>query len=121
MRKRNFLYYVDTIFWWSFYALPIIVLIIGSHRHFDSVVADSNTFWGFFDVLQSGVIFTALTGLFGTGGVLPLFDTNSVVFLCATWFLSAILIHIVVDIIAFVPRLFHTFIDFLTKRGKDNE
>lgn len=121
MRKRNFLYYIDTIFWWVVYSLPVIILIIASTRHFSAVVTNPNVFGALFAVLENSPIHACLTGFFGTAGVLPLWDSDSVIFLCATWFCSAILIHIVVDIIVFLPRIFHNFIDFLTKRGKDNE
>lgn len=120
MRKKTILYFVDTVFWWTVYALPVIVLLIGSNNNLSGIVDNSVAFNNLFSVLDNSVIYQALYGLFGYGGVLPVLGTSSVLFRFLTWFVVANLCHIAVDILLFIPRMAHKFIDILTSRGADN-
>lgn len=120
MRKKTILYFVDTVFWWTVYALPVIVLVIGSNRHLLDIVNSSSTLLNLFNVLEDSVIYTSLVGLFGTGGVLPVVSSDSILFSFLTWFVVTNLCHIAVDVLLFIPRMAHKFIDVLTSRGVDN-
>ena len=120
MRKRTILHFVDTVFWWIVYALPVIVLLIVSNNSFIDTVDTGNALRNFFYVAQNNPVYTAIVGLFGQNGVLPFFSSGSYVFIILTWFVATNLCHIAVDVLLFIPRMAHKFIDILTSRGADN-
>lgn len=119
MRKKTILYFVDTVFWWTVYALPVILLVIGNNNFSSDTVA-GDILRNFFYLVADNPIVTALVGLFGDEGVLPFFSSSSYIFIILTWFVAANLCHIAVDVILFIPRMAHKFIDILTSRGADN-
>lgn len=119
MRKKTILYFVDTVFWWTVYALPVVILLICSNNSFGEALSGS-LLRNFFCITQNNPIFTALVGLFGNGGILPFFSSGSYIFVILTWFVAANLCHIAVDVLLFIPRMAHKFIDILTSRGADN-
>ena len=69
---------------------------------------------GFF-VPWSNVITETLTGVFGENGVFPILSDNVVMFL--TYFCVMGLAHLVVDVLLFLPRLFHGWIDHFGRRA----
>lgn len=119
MRKRNFLYYVDTVFWWVLYALPFISWLImlssdftGS-REFEAFLISngfaSNTFIS--DCLNAAI---GVTSASGDPGVFPILPDTAVY--CLSWFVSVFIAHLMVDFLLFIPRLAHSWMnDFLTK------
>lgn len=120
MRKKTILHFVDTVFWWTVYALPVIVLLIASNNSFVDALGSGSFLRNFFYITQNNPVFTAIVGLFGQDGVLPFFSSGSYIFTILTWFVAANLCHIAVDILLFIPRMAHKLIDVLTSRGADN-
>lgn len=120
MRKKTILYFVDTVFWWTVYALPVIVLLIASNNFFVDALGSGGALRNFFYITKNNPVYTALVGLFGLNGILPFFGSGSYVFIILTWFVVTNLCHIVVDVLLFIPRMAHKFIDILTSRGADN-
>lgn len=109
MRKRNFNHIVDTVFWYFIYTFPLlIVLVMSIHRGETISLSEFFTTNGY-NVLSNGLIYDALSSLFGADGILPLFSGDSGVLYMASWFISCMLIHLAVDFIVFIPRLAHKF------------
>ena len=106
MRKRTQNHLFDNIMWYLIYLLPLICLVLA----FASGVTDL-TISGLMSqlglqVLTDNVIYTNLVGIFGTGGVFPLFD-NLEILSYLTYFISVFIIHLFVDFLLFIPRLAH--------------
>lgn len=120
MRKKTILYFVDTVFWWTVYAIPVILLFIGSSNSLGEGTLLGDIFRNFFYFVTNNPIHTALIGLFGDNGVLPFFGQYSYIYVILTWFVATNLCHIAVDVLLFIPRMAHKFIDILTSRGADN-
>lgn len=116
MRKRNLMCLFDTIFWYILYAFPFLSYFfmlwgggVNSPMSFPAWLDD-------LDLSYSSFIFTNLKAVFGTGGVLPLFY-ESILF-CFSWFISCVIIHIMVDVLLFIPRLSHNWLEKFTS-GRD--
>lgn len=114
MRKRNVDHIADTVFWYLLYSLPFLAYL------FMFFTANSVPFTQFFtDNLgfvfsSSNPVFSALSQLFGSDGVLPLFANDSFIII-ATWFISVFVVHLAVDIILFIPRFCHKFLSKSTQ------
>ena len=115
MRKKNFAFALDNLFWFIVYLLPIFAYLI----HL-STVGNVSTFYDFFTsnillVDVNNVFISSITGIFGTGGVLPLFDTSSpsamgvVVYL--SYFVLTYFVHFCVDVLMLLPRLLMNCMD----------
>lgn len=99
----------DYIFWYSLYMLPIILLVL------NWCCAGQISFAGVFDIvglniLTDNIVFTALTGVFGVGGVFPVFQ-NTIILEYLTYFIMLVIIHIMVDVLLFIPRFCHKLLD----------
>lgn len=124
MRTRTQKNLFDNIFWYTIYSLPLIitfftVLVNGmihtqdSSYTFDFInILNSNL--SYFNV-ESSVVYTTLVDIFGSSStILPLFNNNTL-FMYLAYFVNCIIIHLMVDIIAVVPRLGHKLIDKVIK------
>lgn len=120
MRKRNIKYTTDTIFWYIIYLLPVLILLLSllTTPLADVVTIVENST---FAELGNTFIFQTLDDIFGINGVLPLFTgtTNVFVLYYMTYFVSVMLLHLLVDFILFIPRLAHKFLGKLWG-GKDD-
>lgn len=117
MRKKNMSYKSDLIMWYFIYLLPLIIFAISCIRH---DVSDVFTYYQttFLTGMSSNVIYTAINQIFGSdpNAILPLFTGNwNFIIYYATYFIGALLIHLCVDFLAFIPRLAHKWLDCLTK------
>lgn len=114
MRKRNVKNLFDTIFWYLIYAFPLIAYLINTSINgviaFESFITTLG-----FDFVSSNVITQGLVAIFGSSGILPLFITNAPLYIFA-WFVWCLIIHVMVDALAFLPRLCHSFEDSFTTR-----
>lgn len=114
MRKRTVANLADTIFWYLVYMLPVIgylLYLIAEPASGTSLVSFSS----FFDTIGIGfvsdnLIITTLKGIFGTGGIFPLFSTDTP-FIIFGWFICSFILHLAVDFILFIPRLCHKWFD----------
>lgn len=109
MRKKSISYFFDILFWSSVYALPLIVLIISAYNK--DIVSFSSVLSSIGVDCTNNIVYTTLVDVFGTGGVFPMFANNSI-FEFATYFILANILHLIVDVLVFIPRLVH---DFLSK------
>lgn len=110
LRKRNFAFAIDNIFWLVIYLLPILCYLV----YLGNASSVDLTFYTFFNdnilaLLPDNVFVTSIFGIFGTGGVLPFFNTSSPDVLGVVYFLSYFVlcyfIHFCVDILMLLPRM----------------
>lgn len=115
MRKRNFAFVIDSIFWFLVSAMPIVLYGLSFlSRNYTPVALDN--FFTFIGAEQdTTVVYGVLLDIFGTSGVLPLFDSPEI-FTILSYFVNVQIIHLAVDFLLFIPRLAH---DFLKRFGGD--
>lgn len=99
------------IFMWSLiYMLPLIILILFFDRNTLTSFSDVFTMLNL-DIISNNVIYSALVTLFGsTSNVVPIF-TNNDILLYLSYFILMNFVHIIVDILLFLPRWCHKLID----------
>lgn len=113
MRKRTIKTLADTIFWYALYFLPIIVLLITCiHNPITSVSNVINTLG--LNVLQDSIVFTSLSSIFGTGGVLPFFQSPDIL-IFFTYYICVYILHLLVDFVIFIPRIAHKWLNHFTQ------
>ena len=113
MRKRTIKCLADTIFWYALYFLPILILILMSiHNPITSISSVISTLG--LNVLQDNIIFTTLSDIFGSGGVLPFFQSTDLI-LFFTYYICVYLLHLLVDFVIFIPRLAHKWLNHFTQ------
>lgn len=114
MTKKKISHIFDKLFWGLVMLLPLIVYVVyiiktGNIYSFDLVFTDFG-----FGLDTSNVIYTTLTSIFGVvvGGTsnIPAFISNGVM-LYITYIVLIELIHLVVDILLYIPRIAMKFID----------
>lgn len=59
-----------------------------------------------FEFATDNIIVNSLSDIFGTGGIMPMFD-NDTPFIIFAWFIGVYLLHLLVDFILFIPRIAH--------------
>lgn len=116
MRKKTIKVLSDTIFWYALYFLPILVLLLMSIHNPLTSISNVMTTLGLEILTIDNVIYTTLSSIFGTGGVLPFF-TSPDILLYMTYFCSVLILHLLVDFILFIPRMAHKWL----KRGFQDE
>ena len=78
MRKRNFAFAIDILFWNIVYMLPIFVLLTYTWSS-GTLVSLSDVFNGLnLNILTDNIVLTNLSSVFGTGGVFPIFQNNTI-------------------------------------------
>lgn len=125
MRKRSVNHIADTIFWYVVYMFPIILTIVQTFSlpH----IGNLDGFDGFFELLavnlrtlgcnSNGIIVSTLSDIFGEGGILPLFN-NGIIFGYAQWFVGTLIVHLAVDVLLFLPRIAHKWLDDFSKKER---
>lgn len=118
MKKTTISDILDNLFWYIIYTLPIILYLfyICAINSDISVIDFFNLYFSF---ASDNIIFSSLVSLFGSEGVLSLFSSDSFIFYFCSYFVSAFLLHLAVDVLLFVPRFCHKVMgDFFCKGGK---
>lgn len=127
MRKRNIVKIADTIFWYSLYLLPVVGYLIyvsafGQNPGFNSsdtgvnvIVMSIQSYLSYSGLIpiSSNVIYNTLNSLFGTGQTLPL--VSNTVILILTYYVSLFIMHLIVDVLLFIPRFAMKWMDEFTK------
>lgn len=103
--KRNILAIFEKLTWGLIAALPILAYIVKAKN--GAIFADVITEFGIYD---ESTVYTVLSDFFSPTGFLPIVESESVL-LYFTWFIMVEIAHVVVDIIAFLPRWAHDIID----------
>lgn len=120
MRKRTVNHLADTIFWYILYFLPVICYLLFMFNHSGSISTVSPI--GFtqylndigFTMASDNLLIFTMRGLFGSSGVLPLFNTD-VPFIILAWFVGVYLLHLAIDILIFIPRMCHKWLNMFCK------
>ncbi len=114
MRKRTIAHIADTLFWYLLYALPLLMYLINAVRHdtvpFVTFMTDNLGFM----FSATNPFLTALNEIFGSAGILPLFTSDAALYL-ACWFISMLIVHLLVDFVVFIPRLAHKWLNKATQ------
>lgn len=119
MRKRNIEKVADTVFWFGVYALPLIAYCIYLGQQGNGTIIDFGNFlqnMGL-SIINNNVVYTALDSIFGANGILPTFASAGALNFFA-YFVNCLILHLAVDVIAFIPRFAHKLIDNFA-RGVD--
>ncbi len=109
MRKRTIKYLCDNIFWYTIYLLPVIFALIYWFKTGSSNLSTIMSTGGF-SILSTNVIYTSLSSLFGVDGIFPLFQSPDIL-MFLTYFVSVMIIHLAVDVLLFIVRLAHDWLD----------
>lgn len=120
MRKKTLKTLFDSLFWYFVYLLPLILLTVSIFR--TGTITSLSSVMGSIgvNILENNFIYTSLLDIFGTGGIFPLFiQTDLLMFL--TYFISAFLLHLFVDIILFIPRFAMNLSDNFGKKVGSND
>lgn len=113
MRKRTIKRLADTIFWYGLYFLPIIILIVMSiHNPITSVSSVISTLG--LNIITDNVIYSTLSQIVGTGGILPLFSSPDIL-IFFTYYISVFVLHLLVDIVLFIPKIAHKWLNCFTQ------
>lgn len=112
MRKKSISCLFDNLMWYLLYLLPLFLLLIYLVR--TGTVVDLSTIFSDFglDILTNNQILVALSSLFGSSGVVPLFASESIL-VYFSYFISVFVVHLAVDFLLFIPRLAHKWLNKL--------
>lgn len=107
MRKSKIF---DNLLWYSLYMLPIILIVLawskGQFLPLTQVLESAGL-----SLLTNNVVYDALVSMFGSASeYLPTFLSDGVIEYLA-YFIMLMIIHIVVDVLLFIPRYCHKLID----------
>lgn len=115
--KNRFCYKLDKTFWWIVALLPVLCYIL--YVGFGDVRTSTGSLYTLPDFFVSfimngvgfsgNVVWKALSEIFGSSGVFPIFVSDSPLFLF-NWFIWVELFHLFFDVIVFIPRLAHKWI-----------
>lgn len=120
MRKKTVNHLADTIFWYLIYFMPIILYLcfliggnfVGNQLNDLSLATFFNNLG--LNFVTDNVILSALNSIFGINGVLPIFNELAPLYIFS-WFISAVIIHLFVDFLLFIPRLAHKWLNVFTQ------
>jgi hypothetical protein len=112
MRKKTLNDLIDNIFWYAIYMLPILCMLLVIYQTGAFVSLSSALSSVGLGILIDNPILLTISGIFGAGGVLPLFQsTDILVYIC--YFVSVFILHLLVDFVLFIPRLCHKWMKSL--------
>lgn len=120
MRKRTIANLVDSAFWFLVSILPLALYLITCLSYKLQSATDSLTaflpFMKSLGLVDSGLIYSSLSDLFGSSGILPLFSAdNNAILLFLSYFVSVQIVHLAVDFLLFIPRLAHKYMNTFTQ------
>lgn len=123
MRKRTVSNFFDNLMWYMIYLLPFIITIITTISATNVHFGTGNFNFTFTTHLQDSllnlvstdnIVFTTLMDIFGQGGIFELFHGN-ILILYFTYFINCTIIHVLVDTLVFLPRLFEKMLGKVVK------
>lgn len=117
MREKTQKNLFDNVMWYLLYLLPIVIWVVVSFRSGQIISLTSAMHSMGLEVFADNQVYTSLSSIFATDGILPLF-ANSDVIIYMSYFISVFLVHLFVDFILFIPRLAHKWLNKLY--GGDN-
>lgn len=114
MKKNTFHYIVEA--GWLFLALlPLFVYLAtarasGTPDTFISLMSEKLNF-----ITTDNIIYTTIKSIFGTGGIMPVLQDGMTMYL--TYFCIVEIVHLLVDVLVFIPRLAHGWLDAFVKKA----
>lgn len=112
MREKTQKNLFDNLMWYLIYLLPLIVWLVVSSTSGEIVSLSSAMSSMGLEIFSTNQVFTTLSQIFATNGILPLF-ANVDIILYMSYFISVFLIHLFVDFVLFIPRLAHKWLNKL--------
>lgn len=117
---------LDLWFWWIISLYPLLVYICMNVYTINVTAPSGDTFGRFqpqyfslgqvltssfgISYYSSNFFVSVLSEIFGSAGIFPLFASNSSMLLYFAYFCTIQVIHTLVDVIIFIPRLSHKWI-----------
>ena len=105
MRKKTISHFFDDLMWYIIYLLPLIAFIVLLTIDKTATLSSAMSSVGL-GILTDNVVFTALNGIFGVSGVMPLFASSDIL-LYFSYFICVWLCHLAVDVLLFLVRYAH--------------
>ena len=106
MRKKTIKCLSDEMFWFLIYALPLLVLAFMSFK-FGAMTSISDVMSNIgLDVISNNFVFTSLSEIFGSSGIVPMFSADIIHFM--SYLVCVWILHIAVDVLLWLPRWFHS-------------
>lgn len=109
MRKRTIRHLFDNIFWYLIYSLPLILMLLHWFKLGTTDISSIFALAGL-ELFADNIVFNSLSALFGINGLLPLFASNGLLMLLS-YFIICWLVHLAVDVLLFIVRLAHNWMD----------
>lgn len=114
MTKRTF-HYITESCWLLLAIMPIILYLCmgrtggGTLESFMTVMTEKLNF-----INTDNVIYTTIKGVFGSDGTLPIMNDGLILY--ATYFCVVELVHLIVDVIIWIPRLAQEWLTAFQKK-----
>lgn len=116
MRERTIKSIFDKIMWYGAYLFPLIAYVALLFSFQYNGANSYITFEAFmYDLgFNGGEVYNLLYDLFGDGGLFYMLEYGGLIGY-ANYLVFITILHVIFDVIVFVPRLFHNFLDSLEK------
>lgn len=115
MTKKNVFALVDNLFWLLIALFPLFAYLI-SLVNAESVVSFGTYLTNLgFGISTDSLIYTTLYQIFGVGGGFLELVNDTGIMLYATYFVTIMLLHFIIDILLVVVRWGHILVDKATK------
>ena len=125
MRKRNLSYLIDKLFWTLVLITPLLfyTFYMLSYRFTDDtmqVVGFADYIINTFGINTSGDVYVAFLDIFSSADFLGVLNSgnNSLVLYMVYMFIVE-LIHVVYDVLVFIPRFAHKVVEKMTEESYD--
>lgn len=111
--KNNAIDVLDSLFWWTIMLFPVLGWLFSflpdnsQNYTFASFMADVFNY----PVSENNVAYTTLLKLFGSDGYLPMAGVSDSLCMYLSYMVYVQFGHMVFDVIVFLPRLCHDWID----------
>lgn len=114
MRKNKISFIYDLLYYAFFMIMPILAYLISCHHNTGITLID---FFTEFGIDNTNVIYTAFVQMFSsTSGYLPLISDTSTLFYMFTYMFIVVIMHLVFDILAFIPKLAHHYLNYYKEK-----
>lgn len=115
MTKKNTLAIIDKLFWLAIALFPLLAyLIVCINTQNVGSLTTFMTNLGF-GLSDTNLIYTTLNTIFGVGGGLLELTTNTGILMYATYFITIMLLHFIIDMLLVIVRWGHHLLDKATK------
>lgn len=116
MRTKTIETVIDRGFWALLLILPMLAYLVMNNHNTATFISVMQQF----PMLTNNLIYSTLVDIFGSNGIIPFVDSSStnVILLYLSYFVSIELIHIIVDVLLFIPKCCVALLDKASNIGK---